>query len=166
MDATQCVALLWRCRCHGVVAVLALAAPTSRPIAAGTGAASNAPVAQPRPLGRPPLLRTACSATHRCAPACPPAPLPQTWGNLADALVQRAELLGAAGGPPERQQGFSQALQAYERSCALTDSSNGGALCRHPACASELPASSALGLPPAAATLGGWAHSGGGNPCR
>jgi hypothetical protein len=40
--------------------------------------------------------------------------------------VQRAELLCTAGAAAEGQQCFSQALQAYERSCALSDSSNGG----------------------------------------
>lgn len=71
------------------------------------------------------LITTSCShqppATHHPSPP----PCPQTWSNLADALVQQAELLCSAGGRAEGEAMFSRALQAYEHSCALSDSSNG-----------------------------------------
>ena len=49
----------------------------------------------------------------------------QIWSNLADALVSTGEQLSEAGQMEEGQGHYRQALQAYERSCSLSDSQQG-----------------------------------------
>jgi hypothetical protein len=54
-----------------------------------------------------------------------PAVLLQTLSNLGDALVAQGEAALQAGQPDAGQAAFASALEAYQASCALSDSSAG-----------------------------------------
>lgn len=51
----------------------------------------------------------------------------QTWSNLADVLVQHADLCAERGGPGAAAAGplYGQAREAYSRACELSSSENG-----------------------------------------
>jgi hypothetical protein len=67
------------------------------------------------------------STHHNCLPVLPcPHPVTlQTLSNLADAQVSLGEAALLLGQPAAGEAAFEGAVQAYQASCALSDSANG-----------------------------------------